>query len=99
MTAIAPENTDVLTLPDVVPYDETDDGKDHLTHIINPPGNPHIWQPGMEAQDIVDTARLMGWSVTALCGYTWIPKRNPDKYPVCDTCMTIAGDIMREAGE
>lgn len=88
-----------LTVTDLVPYEDTDDGKNHKTHIVNPPSNLHIFQPGMEAQDIVDIARAGGLEVTALCGYTWVPKRNPEKYDVCDECMTIAGNIMRGLGE
>lgn len=78
---------------------KTDDGKDHKTHIVNPPKNLHIWQPGMTAQEIVDIARVTGQEVTALCGYKWVPKRNPDKYDVCQPCMDIAGELMRGNGE
>lgn len=91
--------TIVETTPEVIPYEDEDDGKNHLTHIVNPPNNLHLWQPGMSAQDIVDLARALGTNVVALCGHTWVPKRNPEKYPVCQACMDIAGMYMREAGE
>lgn len=84
---------------ELIPYDDTDDGKDHKAHIVNPPMNLHIYRRGMSPQDIVDTARLTGQEVVALCGYKWVPKRNPDKYDVCDVCMKIAEGIMREEGE
>lgn len=87
-----------LVETDLVPYEDIDDGKDHLTHIINETDNLHIWRNGMSAQDIVDTARLIGEHVVALCGYKWVPKRNPEKYPVCQTCFDIAGQIMSEDG-
>jgi hypothetical protein len=87
------------TLDEVLPYDDTDDGTKPLAHIVNPPMNLHIWTPGMEAQDVVDIARATGQEVVALCGYRWVPKRNPDKYDVCKTCMDIAGNIMRDLGE
>lgn len=102
MTTIIPEETvesQNTILEELVPYDDTDDGKDHLTHIINPPNNTHIWEPGMEAQDVVAIARLKGWPVTALCGYKFVPKRNPERYDACQACMDIAGEIMREMGE
>ena len=83
----------------VLPYEETDDqAHDRFTHIVNPPANLHIWTPDMSAQDIVDTARLNGWSVTALCGFTWVPKHNPEKYDTCSACMDIAQKIMSEMG-
>lgn len=84
------------TVEQIVPYEDTDDGKSHLTHIVNPPMNPHLWSPGMTAQDIVNLARLTGKEVVALCGYKWIPVRNPDKYPVCQTCVDIATGFISE---
>lgn len=80
-------------------YDDSDANAETRTHIINPPMNLHIWQIGMETQEIVDIARATGQEVVALCGYRWVPKRNPEKYPACDECIRIAGDIMRSRGE
>lgn len=97
---------DVLEKPDVqtdnftdvvVEYVE-DDSPEVRTHIVNPPANVHIWTPGMTAQDIVDIARARSIEVKALCGYTWIPIRNPDKYPVCEKCMDLAGAIIKDMG-
>lgn len=96
MTVMETETTE---LTELIPYEDTDDGKDHLTHIVSPPENAHLWRPGMQAQDVVDLARISGQEVTALCGYKWVPKRNPDKYPVCQSCVDIAGHIMRGLGE
>jgi DUF3039 family protein len=79
---------------ELVPYEDTDDGADHRAHIVNPPMNLHIWKPGMEGQDIVDLARLTGEEITALCGFKFVPKRNPDKYKACDPCLKIAGHIL-----
>ena len=84
---------------EIVPYQDTDDGKQHLTHIVNPTDNPHLDGPGVTAKDLVGMARLLGEEIVALCGYKWIPVRNPEKYPVCKTCLVIAGHLMREAGE
>jgi hypothetical protein len=53
----------------------------------------------MSAQDIVDTARMLGSEITALCGYKFIPMRNPEKYEACQQCMDIAGFIMSSLGE
>lgn len=100
MTTIIPEadrETYRQMLDDVVPYVEDDDPRRH-THIVNETDNLHIWRSGMGAQDIVDIARVRGIEVTALCGYKWIPQHNPEKYDVCEACMKIAGDIMKEDG-
>ena len=40
---------------------------------------------------------VMGEPVTALCGKKWIPSRDPDKYPVCPTCIEILTSLR--AGE
>ena len=31
--------------------------------------------------------------VVALCGKTWVPGRDPTKYPVCPTCKGIAQSL------
>lgn len=79
-------------------YDDNAPG-DGFTHIVNPPMNLHVWEPGMSTQELVDMARSLEIPIKALCGYIWVPKRNPDKYPACPTCMKIAGELMRGAGE
>lgn len=96
-----------FTLPDtadvteeLIAYEEApDDGADRKTHIVNPPKNLHIWQPGMEAQEIVNIARFTGQEVVALCDYRWVPKHNPEKFDICQACMDIAGELMRSKGE
>jgi DUF3039 family protein len=37
---------------------------------------------------IVDSA-VSGVPVIALCGKTWVPSRDPKKYPVCPDCKRI----------
>lgn len=89
---------DTSTIEDVTPY-ETTENPDTKAHIVNPPQNTHIWQPGMTSQDIVNIARLKGYHVVALCGYRFIPRYNPDKHDACEPCIKIAGDLMRAEGE
>ena len=79
---------------DVLPYEETGD-EEHHTHVINPPLNLHIWKPNMSSQDVVDIARSRNQEVTALCGYKFIPKFNPDKLPACMPCMDKAAELIR----
>lgn len=80
------------------PYEDSDD-PNRKAHIVNPPGNLHIWQPGMTTKEMVAIARRNGIEVVALCGYRWVPKHDPDKFDACETCIKIAGEIMRGAGE
>ena len=37
----------------------------------------------------VTEAYISGTPVTALCGKTWVPTRDPGRYPVCPTCKEI----------
>lgn len=32
---------------------------------------------------------VYGVEVTALCGWKFIPMRDPEKYPICPTCQRI----------
>lgn len=69
------------------------------THIVSPYGNEHIWKSGMDMRVLVEIAMAKGLEVKALCGYTWIPTKDPDKHDACEECMKIAGDLMAGAGE
>lgn len=94
MTQMVVEDVDV----DLFAYEETDDPSVR-THIVNSPNLVPIWEPGMTAEEALDIARLRGLEVTALCGYKWVPKHNPDKFDVCDPCFKIAQELMAGAGE
>ena len=79
---------------ELAPFTDTDDGEKHLSHIIHIVNNTHVWQQGMNAIDIIEIARLTGQELVALCGYRWIPMRDPRKYPACKICVDIAANIM-----
>jgi hypothetical protein len=34
-------------------------------------------------------AYIEGTPLTALCGYTWVPSRDPQKFPVCPECQRL----------
>lgn len=34
-------------------------------------------------------AMVMGTAVVALCGKTWVPSRDPERFPVCPECKEI----------
>jgi hypothetical protein len=41
----------------------------------------------------VTEAYITGIPVTALCGKTWVPSRDPKRYPVCPTCTEVLAQI------
>jgi len=62
----------------------TNDGGDHerLAHIVVP-------------ASAVTEAYITGTAVTALCGKTWVPTRDPGRYQVCGTCK----ELLESAGK
>ena len=34
-------------------------------------------------------ARINGTPVEALCGYVWVPSRDPKQLPICEECKSI----------
>lgn len=53
------------------------------THIIDRGDDPRT------ADAIVLEARVNGTPLTALCGYTWVPSRDPLRHPPCEKCIEI----------
>lgn len=35
-------------------------------------------------------AIINGTPIEALCGYTWVPGRDPQRYPICSRCEDLA---------
>ena len=59
----------------------TDDGdNDRMAHIVLP-------------ASAVTEALITGKPCTALCGKTWVPSRDPKRYPLCPTCNEIASTL------
>jgi hypothetical protein len=50
---------------------------DRMAHIVLP-------------ASAVTEALITGKPCTALCGKTWVPSRDPKRYPLCPTCREIA---------
>jgi hypothetical protein len=34
-------------------------------------------------------SRVLGIPIKALCGKTWVPSRDPERYPVCPDCLRL----------
>lgn len=60
-------------------------------HIVMVPPN----EPDTTPQAYVLRARVEGFEITALCGHTWLPERDPAPLPVCSRCV----DIYHQPGE
>jgi hypothetical protein len=64
------------------------------------PHHAHIVKvgPGESATAKVMEARIYGTQVEALCGYVWIPARDPKQLPLCQECKSIY-DLYRSFNE
>lgn len=70
---------DAMLLEDPTPLlDDTDNPEDHK-HIVNQ------WENKMN----ITEAQVLGVEIVAICGYKWIPYRNPDPLPMCPSCKAI----------
>ena len=73
----------------------------HITTSNEPADSAHIVRKvGDESpQALVLRARIEGIEVEALCGYTWVPQKDPAVLPVCAACLDIYKNGYGHDGE
>ena len=79
--------TTLTAVPDLVPDVAGRDlapGRPSVAHIVRPAS----W---------VTRAYVTGETVTALCGFRWVPTRDPEGLPVCPRCLRAKAEILRAA--
>ena len=84
--------TDYMTDLETMPVQDTDLLTDEAIETEEPTA-AHIVKvkPGENAQAVVLEARIMGIPVEALCGFTWVPSRDPKNLPLCEECKAMYG--------
>lgn len=55
-------------------------------------------EPGESAAAKVIEARIYGTPIKALCGFVWVPSRDPRQLPVCQECKSIY-DLYRAVND
>lgn len=70
--------------------ERTETGKGSVAHIVRADPAGH-----RTPQAIVLESRILGFPVTALCGYVWVPFRNPASLPVCEPCKALYETRLR----
>lgn len=79
-----------LLEPDLVDETETFhvDPGDHerLTHIVMP-------------KSAVAEAYITGTPVRALCGWAWVPTKDPERFPICPECREILNTARAAQGK
>lgn len=78
--APAPTTAPVIVEPDTEEVVET--GAPTHAHIVKV-------EPGESATAKVLEARIYGTPVEALCGFVWVPSRDPKQLPVCQKCVSV----------
>lgn len=78
----------VMERVDAVAFDVADEAGDpaecaHIVYVPTELRGEHT------AASLVFEARVNGTPVTALCGYTWVPQKDPEALPVCSKCVEI----------
>ena len=68
------------TIPEVDEHTET--GEPNVAHIVKV-------GPGESAAAKVLEARINGTPIEALCGFVWVPSRDPRQLPVCQACKEV----------
>ena len=65
------------TETDTRPVLDDGDGGDHdrFSHIVR--------------KSLLTRAMVEGMPIMALCGKEWVPSRDPQRYPVCRTCLEL----------
>lgn len=77
--------SDLEVLPadvELEPDERTETGEPTAAHIVKV-------KRGENAAAVVLEARINGTPVEALCGFVWVPSRDPKQLPVCEECKSI----------
>lgn len=68
--------------------------KPECAHFVDVPEG----EPDKSPHAYVMRARIEGFPVTALCGYTWVPNKKATGLPVCAECKAILDLVDFVAG-
>ncbi|MBU6279652.1 MAG: DUF3039 domain-containing protein [Actinomycetales bacterium] len=82
----APVETAPLASPTLSP--DTDE------RLSNDDGDHERFAHYVEKAKIVESA-VTGTPVKALCGKTWVPNRDPSRFPICPDCERIHKSLPR----
>lgn len=63
---------------------------DRVSHIVGP---IYTDEGKISGSARVTQAMIEGTPIEALCGFTWVPSRDPKKYPICPKCKAISEDV------
>jgi len=77
---------DAMTTPTVQPVEIVEDRTLPVSNDGDHERFSHVIRKADEMRGYV-----LGEEVEALCGKRWVPSRDPQRYPVCPTCLELLG--------
>ena len=86
-----PSSTPVIDKPDTISDPSVDDAFSELTGFeekLDDGSEKDRFSHYAPKEEIIRSA-VEGVAIRAICGKTWKPQRNPEKYPICPTCTEI----------
>jgi hypothetical protein len=69
---------------------------DHADTVLSPGDHERLAHVVVPASAVLEAA-ISGTPVTALCGKTWVPDRDPRKFAPCQTCQDRLAAMVLEA--
>lgn len=77
--------TDVLIQPNLTDP-ETENDNPAVSHFVGP---LYTDEGKISGRTRILEAMINGTPIEALCGFVFVPSRNPDNRPICDRCKAI----------
>ncbi|MBJ7382049.1 MAG: DUF3039 domain-containing protein [Acidimicrobiia bacterium] len=78
---------DLATTPTITPVVAPVETPTEETSHVDTDGGDHDRYAHFCRKDDIMRAMVTGESIVALCGKRWVPTRDPERYPICPTCI------------
>lgn len=65
---------------------ELDEKDPEFSHIVGP---IYTDEGKIQGAARVTEAMVLGTPIEALCGFVWVPSKDPNRYPLCPRCKAI----------
>ena len=77
----------VATTPTITPVVAPVETPTEETSRVDTDGGDHDRYAHFCRKDDIMRAMVTGESIVALCGKRWVPTRDPERFPICPTCI------------
>ena len=77
----------VATTPMITPVIAPTETPTQETSRVDTDGGDHDRYAHFCRKDDIMRAMVTGEAIVALCGKRWVPTRDPERFPICPTCI------------